>query len=446
MTWENKPVWSEGMFLRPQHFQQFDRHVGAQLEGRVSPLSSYPYGLTELRFSEGLLKTGKLVIEKCSGIFSDGTPFRVPDEVAAPMALEVKSDKRDAIVHLCIPEARAGAAEVAMDESAQADTRYIAGEFEASDSVYGSASRVAMNVGRLQLSLRFEDEGLDGYQTIPVTRVTERKADDSLTLDQHFIPCGVSIRAGEKLPRFLAELEGMVHQRGEALAGRLGTPGAKSVADVSDYLTLMLLNKAEARARHIASLPNVHPADFYEYLVTLAGELATYMAKARRPNFMPTYNHREQRHCFNAVILELNNLLSQSKMDHTVNIPLQLAKHGVHWGQVNDRSLFNGAEFILAVRADVDTERVRANLPKLAKVGSVEVISQLVNRQLPGASLSPMGAEPRQIPFTANTTYFRIATTHEQWKLVEVSGKVAIHIQDKLPGIELDLWAIRGAE
>jgi len=156
VTWENKPVWSEGMFLRPQHFQQFDRHISAQLEGRVSPLLPYAYGLTELRFSQGLLKTGKLVIEKCSGIFSDGTTIPVHEEVADPMALEVKSDKRDAIVHLCIPEARAGAAEVAMDESAQADTRYLASEFEASDSVYGSASRVAMNVGRLQLSLRCE--------------------------------------------------------------------------------------------------------------------------------------------------------------------------------------------------------------------------------------------------------------------------------------------------
>ncbi|VVT17926.1 Type VI secretion system protein ImpJ [Erythrobacter sp. EC-HK427] len=446
VTWENKPVWSEGMFLRPQHFQQFDRHVTAQLEGRVSPLLSYAYGLTALRFSEGQLKTGKLVVEKCSGVFPDGTPFRVPEEVAAPMALDVKANKRDAIVHLCIPEMRAGAAEVALDETAQAETRFVAGEFEASDSVYGSASRVAMSVGKLQLSLRFEDEGLEGYQTLPVARVTERKADDSVSLDQHFIPCGVAITAGEKLPRFLSELEGMVHQRAEAIAGRLGTPGAKSVADVSDYLTLMILNRAESEIRHLASLPAVHPADFYSFLVTLAGELSTYMTKARRPNFMPTYMHREQRHCFNAVILELNNLLSQSKMEHTINIPLQLAKHGVRWGQINDRSLFTAAEFILAVRAEVDPERVRANLPKLAKVGSVEHISQLVNKQLPGASLSPMGAEPRQIPFTANTTYFRINTTHEQWKAVEVSGKVAIHVQDKLPGIDMELWAIREPE
>ena len=27
MSWDNKVVWSEGMFLRPQHFQQHDRYL-----------------------------------------------------------------------------------------------------------------------------------------------------------------------------------------------------------------------------------------------------------------------------------------------------------------------------------------------------------------------------------------------------------------------------------
>ncbi|MCP6146127.1 hypothetical protein, partial [Pseudomonas aeruginosa] len=27
MSWNNRVVWSEGMFLRPQHFQQHDRYL-----------------------------------------------------------------------------------------------------------------------------------------------------------------------------------------------------------------------------------------------------------------------------------------------------------------------------------------------------------------------------------------------------------------------------------
>ena len=87
MSWENKPVWSEGMFLRPQHFQQFERFTSAQLEARVAPLVSHAWGLASLRIDDGLLKTGKIALARATGVFDDGTPFHVPDGAAAPMPL-----------------------------------------------------------------------------------------------------------------------------------------------------------------------------------------------------------------------------------------------------------------------------------------------------------------------------------------------------------------------
>ncbi|MEY4209827.1 MAG: hypothetical protein RLZ92_205, partial [Pseudomonadota bacterium] len=34
MSINNKIVWSEGMFLRPQHFQQHDRFIERFIDGR----------------------------------------------------------------------------------------------------------------------------------------------------------------------------------------------------------------------------------------------------------------------------------------------------------------------------------------------------------------------------------------------------------------------------
>ncbi len=34
MSWHNKVVWSEGLFLRPQHFQQQDRYIEHLVDGR----------------------------------------------------------------------------------------------------------------------------------------------------------------------------------------------------------------------------------------------------------------------------------------------------------------------------------------------------------------------------------------------------------------------------
>ena len=43
-TWTNKVIWSEGMFLQPQHFQQLDRYHEKLIENRTRPLAGFFWG------------------------------------------------------------------------------------------------------------------------------------------------------------------------------------------------------------------------------------------------------------------------------------------------------------------------------------------------------------------------------------------------------------------
>ena len=45
MTWHNKVVWTEGMFLQPQHFQQHDRYTEYQLRQRLAATARSCLGL-----------------------------------------------------------------------------------------------------------------------------------------------------------------------------------------------------------------------------------------------------------------------------------------------------------------------------------------------------------------------------------------------------------------
>ena len=45
MGWRNKVVWSEGMLLQPQHFQQHDRWTDHTLNGRFGALNACGWGL-----------------------------------------------------------------------------------------------------------------------------------------------------------------------------------------------------------------------------------------------------------------------------------------------------------------------------------------------------------------------------------------------------------------
>ena len=55
MSAYNKILWSEGLFLRPQHFQQQDRWVEQALKARVAALGPYWWGVSELEIDRDAL-------------------------------------------------------------------------------------------------------------------------------------------------------------------------------------------------------------------------------------------------------------------------------------------------------------------------------------------------------------------------------------------------------
>ncbi len=78
MSWNSKVIWSEGMFLQPQHLQQHDRYIEKLLEGRTRPIAAYGWGFSALVLDEAALALGKVAISSARGIFPDGTPFDFP--------------------------------------------------------------------------------------------------------------------------------------------------------------------------------------------------------------------------------------------------------------------------------------------------------------------------------------------------------------------------------
>lgn len=84
MSWYSKVVWSEGMFLRPQHFQQQDRYLEAFIRQSCGSLHPYAWGITELKLDREALALGKIAITMARGLLPDGTPFDIPDRDPPP--------------------------------------------------------------------------------------------------------------------------------------------------------------------------------------------------------------------------------------------------------------------------------------------------------------------------------------------------------------------------
>src|SRR5262245_3146214 len=58
--WTNKVIWSEGLFLQPQHLQQQDRYFEALVEACTGQVAAHHWGFVTLVIDEPQLALGKL--------------------------------------------------------------------------------------------------------------------------------------------------------------------------------------------------------------------------------------------------------------------------------------------------------------------------------------------------------------------------------------------------
>ncbi len=104
-TMKNKVIWQEGLFVKPQHFQQQQRHNDYVLQNHLLALSNINWGFTDLDIDETQLKHGKISINKAIGCLSDGTVFSIPDQDIIPAPLLINELKTSASreIYLALP-------------------------------------------------------------------------------------------------------------------------------------------------------------------------------------------------------------------------------------------------------------------------------------------------------------------------------------------------------
>jgi len=277
-----------------------------------------------------------------------------------------------------------------------------------------------------------------------VVRIKEKRADRALVLDDSYIPPLLDVAASKPLSAFRSELLGLLHQRGEALAGRVVASGAGGASEIADFMLLQLVNRAQPLISHLNQISPLHPERLYSELVSLAGEFSTFSNSSRRPLDFPQYQHDELALSYAPVMQALREALSMLIDSKATPIPIVEKAYGVHVAMLADRTLLDNASFILVVRADVPGETLRGRFAQQSKVGSVEHIRDLVNLQLPGIGLLPLPVAPRQLPYHAGSTYYELDRGSEHWKQLAHSGGFAFHVAGEFPGLNLAFWAIRG--
>lgn len=443
MAVNSKVIWSEGMFLSPQHFQQQDRYFERYIENRCSAFSDYGWGIKSFVIDRQLLGLGKFSFVSAEGIFPDGTPFNFPEVDEPPAIFELPESTHNSVIYLGIPLRRAGSVEVQFEGGSTALARYEASDHAIHDAVSDEGDTRDIQIGKLRIRLLLETDDLSGYACIGIARIVEKKEDKQILLDKSYIPSTTDIKSSEILKGFLSELSSMLSHRAESIAGRLADARRAGTAEVSDYMLLQLINRVEPLITHYTQIRGLHPEHIYTFLIQLAGEMATFTSATKRaPKFL-SYLHGDLEKTFKPVIQFLRKSFSTVYEQNAISLTFVERNYGIRVAEISDRSLIESCLFVLAVKADVASDMILNRFSAQVKLGPVERIRQLVNAQMPGIVLKPLSVAPRQIPFHSGFTYFQLETKSPYWKEMKQSGGFALHIGGEFPGLEIEFWAIR---
>src|SRR5262245_60490165 len=176
-----KIVWREGMLMLPQHFQQLDVYHEMLLHDRLVGVTPNAWGLLELAIDEQALAAGQFRLVRAQGFLPDGTPIQLggADEVAPPSRpadAHVAPGRGAVGVYLAVPAHRENVPDLQeAGGSEQVASRFVADAMSAPDLNTGGNEQ-PLSFARPNVTLLFDGEGLDGYDTIKIAEITRTPA------------------------------------------------------------------------------------------------------------------------------------------------------------------------------------------------------------------------------------------------------------------------------
>jgi type VI secretion system protein ImpJ len=441
---KNKVIWNEGMFLKPQHFQQQEVYLENIIQQKTTHINPNQWGILKLELNHELLATGKVALNKVTGIFQDGTAFNAPDNDLLPNVKEINEDLTDTLVYIGIPASINGSASITLEKNNKTGIeRYCSDVIAIKNHIKHVNLKSDVLIAKLNLRILFESEDLAQYHCIPIAKIKQVKADKKIVIDEKFIPPSITISSSCVLENSINEITTLLENRANMIASRMSDTQQSANSEIIDMMILQVVNKYETLMKHTASLHGVHPEYFYRYCLSLYAEMAVFTNNKRRPKTILPYSHKDLDKIFHAAFTQIRECLKTVLEQNATQIELEQKEFGIWLGAINSELISDADEIILVVGQEGEHRSLQQNLPHQIKIAPASKIKDFVSRAIPGVTIEALTVAPRQIPYSSKCTYFRIMKNNTLWQEIVNSKTMALHLGGEYQQIDIKLWAIR---
>jgi type VI secretion system protein ImpJ len=444
-----KIIWSEGMFLVPQHFQQWDHYHESHLNFRVQSLRSFPWGLLAMEIDKDALANDRFALLKCSGVMPDGLTFLMPETDKLPESRNIAEfflpSMNNLDVFLAIPVEQQNRLNVVLDGDQDAEQARYRRDFIPVLDETSAQNEKQIGVARKQFRIVFSGETLDELHVIKIGQLV-RSASGQMALEENFIPACLRIAASDALKRMLRQLLEMLTAKQRSLSEQRRQQRSGAVefgaSEISSFWFLHTVNSFLPIISHYHHLLSIHPEELFMTFSQLAGELITFSPEGS-PGELPAYQHEDLTRTFGLLYERLSSFLETVLPTRCVPIPLEQTEPSLFVGRILDDRLLEGAQFYLGVAADIPEAQILSNAPYQIKLGSKDKINLIVSSGMPGLALYHAPRPPSEIRIHMGFHYFRVETQGDYWELIRQAKNIAVYVPSDFVSVKLELMAIK---
>ena len=442
----SKVLWSEGLFLRPQHFQQQDRYHEARLNQTARALHPYAWGVRKLAIDHEALRSDVLRVEQLSVIFADGEVYRAPASDALPLQVrlsELAPGLQSVTYHVALPALKAHGDNCGASPDASFDTRYVQQEQDTHD-LFTRAAPAPVSYLTKTVRLVSELDPLESFDSFPLVRL-RRVATGGFEVDPSFTPPSLTIEGAPGLHTQLARLMEKLLAKVHALHGRLREPNGNVVeiraGDMSSFWLLHTASTGYAGLTQYLNHPELHPERLFAELLALAGGLMSYSRGVGLED-LPAYEHADPGPAFTRIDDIIRTLLDTVISSKYFAIALRQDRPSFHLGALDSGRINARTTLYLAVSADMPALQMVDIVPLRFKAGSPEDVDKFVLSAMPGVKLVHAPQVPAAIPIRPGTLYFVLENKGTLYDNMLKAQAISIFVPNGIRDLKLELMAI----
>lgn len=446
MPHARRVLWGEGMFLRPQHFQQQALFLEQHLAQRIAWSARHGWGVQQCQLDEQSLQAGQIRALALSVLFRDGTLYQAPLQGALPASRDLATLPQlgtETTLYACLAQLQPYGGNAHGDEPAARPVRFRHAHHDVAD-LFTQALDADLTTLELNVRLMVEEENRDGYDAVPLCRL-RKNATGLWEIAGDYLPPMIDISGSEAMQQQLRRLLEILLVKSQSLAAKHRERNKDVMefgpSDVGTFWMLHTVNRNFARLNHLAKSHPLHPEELYLVLAEFCGELLTFSSAYTLAD-IPPYRHEALAEVLPRLDRQIRELLETVISARYLVIPLHSPRPSFYVGSLESDRLLEDADFYLSIQSEQPIAQLVENVPLKMKIGAPDDVEKILNSAMRGVSLQYTTQTPSAIPVRMGNHYFALDPQSSIYQRMLQSRSICIYVPQTLADLSIELIAV----